>query len=266
MNTNNKHFAPIIDSYSIKELEEIVKNSYSFKEVILKLGYKTQCGSNIKTVRSRLKDLNIDYSHFTSTIQIKRTYENVFCKNSTASQNILRLWYRKISNDNICTICGQNKIWNNKELTMILDHIDGDNHNNVVSNLRWICPNCNSQLPTFAGRNSKRGEKTDNSNIGYSPTSIKVRIYKKHKTLNQGEKKICPICNKNFLSYNAKMCVDCYRNYQSKNVPTKEELEKLIYNMPFVKIGKKYGVSDNAVRKWCKKYGLPYKYNDLHKR
>jgi len=26
-----------------------------------------------------------------------------------------------------------------------------------------------------------------------------------------------------------------------------------------IKVGKKYGVSDNAVRKWCKRYGLPYK-------
>jgi RNA polymerase subunit RPABC4/transcription elongation factor Spt4 len=265
MNTNIKYYerkVPIVDTYSVKELEEIVKNSYSFKEVILKLGYKTQNGSNIKTVRNRLENLNIDYSHFASTMQIKRTYENVFCKNSTATQHVLRRWYKKISNDNICTICGQDKIWNNKELTMILDHIGGDNHNNVTSNLRWICPNCNSQLPTFAGRNLRKGEKTDNSNIGYSPTKIR-NVKLKHTR----EKKICPICNKNILSNSDnKMCIDCYKNYQSRNIPAKEELEKLIYNTPFVKIGKKYGVSDNAVRNWCKKYGLPYKYNDLHKR
>lgn len=115
MNTNIKYYerkVPIVDTYSVKELEEIVKNSYSFKEVILKLGYKTQNGSNIKTVRNRLENLNIDYSHFASTMQIKRTYENVFCKNSTATQHVLRRWYKKISNDNICTICGQDKISN----------------------------------------------------------------------------------------------------------------------------------------------------------
>lgn len=144
---------------------------------------------------------------------------------------------------------------------MILDHIDGDNHNNVTSNLRWICPNCNSQLPTFAGRNLRKGEKTDNSNIGYSPSEVKNVKLKRVK-----EKKICPICNKNFISCNAKMCVDCYKNYKARNIPPKDELEKLIYSLSFVKIGKKYGVSDKAVTKWCKKYSLPYKYNDLHKR
>lgn len=265
MNINNRHSIPIVDTYSVKELEEIVKNSYSFRELSLKLGYKTGNGRNTGTIRNRLIKLNIDYSHFGSVVPVKktsRTYENVFCKNSTATQSTLRKWYKKISNDNICTICGQDKIWNNKELTMILDHIDGDNHNNVTSNLRRICPNCNSQLPTFAGRNLRKGEKTDNSNIGYSPTKIR-NVKLKHTR----EKKICPICNKNILSNSDnKMCIDCYKNYQSRNIPAKEELEKLIYNTPFVKIGKKYGVSDNAVRNWCKKYGLPYKYNDLHKR
>lgn len=45
--------------------------------------------------------------------------------------------------------------------------------------------------------------------------------------------------------------------------PTKKELKTLIRTTPFVQIGKKYGVSDNAVRKWCKKYGLPFKASDI---
>lgn len=46
---------------------------------------------------------------------------------------------------------------------------------------------------------------------------------------------------------------------------SKEELEKLIYIKSFVEIGKKYNVTDNAVRKWCKSYGLPFRYGELHK-
>ena len=61
------------------------------------------------------------------------------------------------------------------------------------------------------------------------------------------------------------MCVDCRTKEKRKNVPPKEDLEKLIYNTSFVQIGKQYGVSDNAVRKWCASYGLPFRYGELHK-
>ena len=44
-------------------------------------------------------------------------------------------------------------IWNDKELVLRLDHIDGDNNNNVLENLRWICPNCDSQLDTYKSKN-----------------------------------------------------------------------------------------------------------------
>lgn len=72
-------------------------------------------------------------------------------------------------------------------------------------------------------------------------------------------KEICPYCNKNIKGQKAIMCKECRKKENAKNIPSKEELEKLIYKQSFLSIGRKYGVSDNAVRKWCKKYGLPYK-------
>jgi len=54
---------------------------------------------------------------------------------------------------NKCSICGQTTIWNGKELHFILDYIDGDASNSSKDNLRLICPNCDSQLPTYKSRN-----------------------------------------------------------------------------------------------------------------
>lgn len=45
--------------------------------------------------------------------------------------------------------------------------------------------------------------------------------------------------------------------------PSKEELSRLLQESNFTSIGKTYGVSDNAIRKWCKTYGLPYRKKDI---
>ena len=56
-----------------------------------------------------------------------------------------------------CAICGGLDEWNGLPLVLILDHIDGDATNDVRSNLRLVCPNCDSQLPTYKARNRGRG-------------------------------------------------------------------------------------------------------------
>ena len=81
----------------------------------------------------------------------------------------------------------------------------------------------------------------------------------------QNKHEICPICNLNKKDRYAKMCIDCYLKEKSKNsnIPKKDNLIELLIKYPIVKIAKIFNVSDNAVRKWCKKYKLPYKKNDI---
>ena len=50
--------------------------------------------------------------------------------------------------------------WNNKPLTLWLDHIDGDASNNDPSNFRLMCLNCDSQSKTFGAKNSGNGRKS----------------------------------------------------------------------------------------------------------
>lgn len=51
----------------------------------------------------------------------------------------------------VCALSGEN--WRGKRLTLIVDHIDGDACNWAIENMQLVCPNCDSQLPTFKGRN-----------------------------------------------------------------------------------------------------------------
>lgn len=73
------------------------------------------------------------------------------------------------------------------------------------------------------------------------------------------KKSICPICGKP-KDYDAKMCLDCnIKRMYTVNRPSRDELKILISSRPFTVIGEMFGVTDNAIRNWCKAYNLPSK-------
>lgn len=84
---------------------------------------------------------------------------------------------------------------------------------------------------------------------------------------NSIPKFFCIKCGINTVSKKDTMCLNCYHlNNRKVERPSKEELKKfLIQKIPFIRLGKIFGVSDNAIRKWCKSYNLPYKSSEIKK-
>ena len=73
----------------------------------------------------------------------------------------------------------------------------------------------------------------------------------------------CKNCGKE-ISNKATYCDECAR-IQSRKVdrPNREELKIMIRKIPFTRIGEKYNVTDNTIRKWCKAYNLPAKRSEI---
>lgn len=82
------------------------------------------------------------------------------------------------------------------------------------------------------------------------------------KRQNGVEKNKCPICGKT-ISRNARTCRSCYNKEKQKMIITRQELKELIRNTSFVEIGRRFHVSDNAIKKRCIAYGLPSKKKDI---
>lgn len=83
-----------------------------------------------------------------------------------------------------------------------------------------LCPNCHALTDTYCGKNLKKKKKKN------------AKIKKEKKRTNSNKIKDPPLSRK--------------------------ELKKRIREKPFTSIGKEFRVSDNTIRKWCKKYNLPF--------
>ena len=166
--------------YTIQELKQAIENSVSYHEALGKLGINAQGGGAYTTIKKRVKELNIDISHFVGrgwNIKNKAGIGNkekplseILIENSDYNRTSLKKRLIKEGYlENKCSICGNEAEWNNKPLVMRLDHINGINNDNRLENLRLNCPNCDSQLPTHAGKNKKSITKTCincNRNLG----------------------------------------------------------------------------------------------------
>ena len=154
--------------YTKEWLEELCKSSYSYAEVLRKAGRKP-AGGSYETLKKKILEFNIDISHFTGAVwsqaptytpkvgtREKYSLEEVCKEHSTITQKVLRGY---IERHNLlsyeCENCGCDGTWQGGKISLEIDHIDGDNTNNTLSNLRYLCPNCHALTTTYRGKNKK---------------------------------------------------------------------------------------------------------------
>jgi predicted RNA-binding Zn-ribbon protein involved in translation (DUF1610 family) len=152
--------------YDKEWLQSLCKDSYSYAEVLEKAGRK-QGGGSQATLKKKIEEFQIDISHFTgqrwqsspnqkNNIISREKYDlnTIFVKNSPVTQKVLRGY---VERHNVlkyeCEQCGCDGHWQNGIISLELDHIDGDNTNNEITNLRYLCPNCHALTETYRGRN-----------------------------------------------------------------------------------------------------------------
>lgn len=221
------------------EFSELVKNNTTYASILRILNYSTR-GAGNRMLKSRIQAEGIDDTHiklgkYQVMAQLRsRPDHEVFVENSTYLNgvSIKRRLINQKYKENVCSVCGLLPKWNNKVLSLQIDHINGVRTDNRLENLRLICPNCHSQTDNFAGKNR---------------LNVK-RIY-------------CE-CGKRVSGYKANQkcssCASTQLQYSKRKIerPNKQKLEELLWEKPTTHIAKEYGVSDKAVEKWSKIYGI----------
>lgn len=257
-------------------LDDIVKSCKSIADICRKLNIRPT-GGNYKTIKSKIKMWNLDISHFTGQAwnqgerfrKFKKEYtlEEILIENSPycSSYHLKIKLFKNNLKTNCCERC-KLVSWNELPIPTELNHINGINTDNRLENLEILCPNCHAQTSNYRRKNSVsylsdiRLKKYniaeeiifDDNSVKYNNSPIvdviMVKIKKQKCIYN------CHSCNA-IMKTKSKtgICLQCWRK-QNRNVerPDLSTLQNDIQQLGYSASGRKYGVSDNTIRKWIK--------------
>ena len=223
-----------------EEVEWAVKTSTNYTEVLRKLGINVQ-GNNSATLKRKIKEYGIDTSHFTFHTtsypnRKKDVNEYLVSDSSIHSFKLKEKLLQYGLKLNKCEICGCES-WLGKPINCQLHHINGNNRDNRLENLQMLCPNCHSQTDNYCGQANKQ----------------------------EKEKKFCEVCGREVKCKNSKYCPSCAAHLRKKLTISKENFISILKKCNGVRLqaARELGVSETAIRKWCKTYGLPTKSKEL---
>jgi hypothetical protein len=229
--------------YSDVEAQKAVAVSHSYAEALRKLGM-CQTGGNAGTLRKYAELWGISTAHFDSNVG--RTHRvhgritplgEILVENSTYSRGHLkRRLYEAGLKARRCEVCGQGELWRGNTMSLILDHINGVATDHRLENLRILCPNCAATLETHCGRNVPRTRRCKRCSTRFHP-----RYGRQH------------YCSKY-----------CGSRWDRRGIPRpgsrkveRPPYERLLADVQalgYCAVGRRYGVSDNAIRKWIRCY------------
>lgn len=210
--------------YDKNLLQSIVLECSSISQVLEKLKLKPS-GGNHSHISKLIKHYEINTSHFKGqawnkgkTLVPKNDINDYLSNNKFITSDRLK---KRLINEGFfdpkCQNCNLNE-WMGQQIPLELHHKDENHSNNNLSNLELLCPNCHSLIHKNINTKIKEDKKNN--------------ISKKEK-----ERKKLP-------------------RPKTRKVerPTYEQLKKDLLESNYSQVAKKYGVSDNCIRKWIKLY------------
>ena len=227
------------NKYEKEKFSKIISESINYTDACRNLKIGLTYG-NRQTIKNYIDEYKLDINHFyipsNSGSRKKLDLDNILIKNSSYKHttNLKNKLYKEGLKQRSCELCGQGEEWMGKKMSLILDHINGVNNDNRIENLRIVCSNCNATLDTHGGKNKHNFE-------------LDI-IKKEKKDLEKFEKEV------ERLNNNGKTIKQKESAFNQRKIerPDNETLIKEIEELGYSATGRKYGVSDNAIRKWLK--------------
>ncbi|HYF24760.1 MAG TPA: HNH endonuclease [Baekduia sp.] len=233
-------------TYTEAEAREAIAASRSWAEALRRLGM-CSTGNAWRILKKHAATWNISTLHFdprAALVEAQRqkapALADVLVPGSTYKRATLkRRLYAEGLKERRCELCGQDEFWRGSQMALILDHINGVSNDNRLENLRIICPNCAATLDTHCGRNRRLHHPRACERCGetFQPKRGAQRFCSQFCGVRSGATGPRP---------------------QQRKVarPPLDQLLAEVDELGFSAVGRKYGVSDNAVRKWLRSAGV----------